>query len=624
MKSIKLNRKTKHAYTINMTETITNQLKSLPLSPGVYFFKDAHGVILYIGKATKLRSRARSYFLKSSDLSPAKKIMVDRIASIETTITSNEQEALILESIMVKKHKPAFNVSLKDDKSYAFIKIDYRYPRPVVTTVRRPAFDAGRSKAKYFGPYTSGGTLYENLRILRRLFPYRKKSKKLTIFETELEKKRSLGPIPGNDQEYADMIAKLIRVIEGQSDEVIGDLKKRMQDLSRKKQYEKAAAVRDQIKNLALIQSRQKIMSMRGGSQDVISIYLKDDQAAVNVFVIRAGNLINKLNFLLQHTAGESMTTLVEVFLTQYYSEASNVPRELVLPVRTNLKPDDIAALTPERTTDKISISIPSHGKKRNLIKLGEENAKEYLAQSRAKWERASDNALVELTTTLNLKTEPKRIEGFDISNIQGHLSVGSMVVFIDGKPDTKQYRKFKIKTVTGSNDFASLAEVLKRRFSSQKETKWPNPDLILLDGGKGQLSTVIKTLFPRHPERSEAESKGLALLPNQFIALAKREEEIFQGAELKKIELAPTSDASRLLQRIRDEAHRFGQKYYHTRHTKAGTQSILDEVPSIGPKTKKLLIQKFGSVTSIRNANKNDIIKLIGEAKTKTLLENL
>ena len=618
-----------------MKETLAKQLTSLPLSPGVYFFKDEKGEILYIGKAKRLKPRVSSYFSKSNDLSVSKQMMVKKIASIETTITSNEQEALILESIMVKKHKPYFNVSLKDDKSYNFIKIDYRYARPVVTTVRRPEFDQGRSRAKYFGPYTSGGTLYENLRILRRIFPYRKKPKDPTMFEQELTKKRSLGPIPQSDEEYHAMISRLVRVLSGDTDDVIRDLKTRMQALAAGKRYETAARVRDQMKNLELIQSRQKIMSVRGGSQDVISIFRKDDQASVNVFMIRAGKLINKLNFLLQHAGGEPMTALLDAFLQQYYSETSNLPRELVLPVRTSLSEDDLSVIastaaqsyqsagrddkiasSPLAPRNDIRISIPSRGKKRQLIKLGEENAREFLEQSRASWEKAAEDALRGLKNALKLKEIPKRIEGYDISNIQGQLSVGSMVVFVDGKPDTNEYRKFKIKTVKGANDFASLAEVLKRRFVRDG---WSAPDLVLLDGGKGQLSAVLNA----SPSFSRRGSGG-GLSDNQFIALAKREEEVFQGAALKKIELDPQSDASRLLQRIRDEAHRFGQKYYHARHAKAETKSVLDEVPGIGPKTKKLLIQKFGSVRGIREASKDDIIKLVGVAKTKTLLENL
>jgi excinuclease ABC subunit C len=406
-------------------------------------------------------------------------------------------------------------------------------------------------------------------------------------------------------------------VLAGHSEEVIKDLKLRMADLSRTKHYEKAGSARDQIKQLEIMQSRQKIMSVKGESQDVISIFKESNQAAVNVFVIRGGKLMNKLNFILQNTDDESMTTLLDAFLPQYYSEASNPPRELILPVRTSLSNNDLRAVVGDRITGPIKISIPNHGKKRDLIKLGEENAEEYLERSLVSWEKDDQtNILKDLQKSLKLKSPLKRIEGYDISNIQGNLSVGSMVVFTNGKPDNSEYRKFKIKTVEGPDDFASLAEVLKRRFSpadSKRKNKWPKPDLILIDGGKGQLSTVIHTLRDDKP------------LPfDNIIAIAKREEEIFQGEKLKKINIDSNSDASRLLQRIRDEAHRFAQKYYHTRHAKADTKSVLDEIPGIGPKTKKELIQKFGSVASIRKATKNDIIKIVGIAKADKLIENL
>ncbi len=600
-----------------MHKTIAKQVISLPLSPGVYFFRDKKGVILYIGKANKLRNRVRSYFNKSNDLSHSKQIMVTKIDSIDTILTSNESEALILESIHIKKNKPHFNVALKDDKSYNFVKVDYKHSRPVITTVRRPELDRGRSKAKYFGPYTTGTNIQETLRFLRRIFPYRKKDKDPTKFENDLLRKRTLGPIPETDQEYKDMIKRLMYVLAGHSEEVIKDLKLRMADLSRTKHYEKAGSVRDQIKQLEIMQSRQKIMSVKGESQDVISIFKESNQAAVNVFVIRGGKLMNKLNFILQNTDDESMTTLLDAFLPQYYSEASNPPRELILPVRTSLSNNDLRAVVGDRITGPIKISIPNHGKKRDLIKLGEENAEEYLERSLVSWEKDDQtNILKDLQKSLKLKSPLKRIEGYDISNIQGNLSVGSMVVFTNGKPDNSEYRKFKIKTVEGPDDFASLAEVLKRRFSpadSKRKNKWPKPDLILIDGGKGQLSTVIHTLRDDKP------------LPfDNIIAIAKREEEIFQGEKLKKINIDSNSDASRLLQRIRDEAHRFAQKYYHTRHAKADTKSVLDEIPGIGPKTKKELIQKFGSVASIRKATKNDIIKIVGIAKADKLIENL
>ena len=642
-----------------MDKILENQLKSLPLSTGVYFFKDKKGVILYIGKAKKLRNRVRSYFNKSNDLSHSKQIMVTKIASIDTIVTSNESEALILESIHIKKHKPHFNVALKDDKSFNFVKVDYQYARPVVTTVRRPELDRGRSRARYFGPYTFGTNIKETLRFLRRIFPYKKKSKDPTQFEQDLLKKRTLGPVPETNSEYQDMIKRLMRVLEGHSEDVIRDLKLRMADLSTRKRYEKAGSVRDQIKQLEIMQSRQKILSVKGESQDVISIFKEKNLAAVNVFVIRAGKLMNKLNFILQNASDESMTVLLDAFLTQYYSEASNPPRELIIPVRTSLSGQDLHVIlnksreagrseesrvyrsASKKTTgsfdyaqdDVSKITIPNHGKKRELIKLGKENAKEYLQQSLASWEKDDQSdVLKDLKKILKLKKLPQRIEGYDISNIQGNLSVGSMVVFTDGKPNNKEYRKFKIKTVKGPDDFASLAEVLKRRFGkkvvsrqlavgSRKRNnhRWKTPDLVLLDGGKGQLSTVIQTLFA-----SQQSTANCPLTTDQLISLAKREEEIFQGKDLKKINLDPNSNASRLLQRIRDEAHRFAQKYYHTRHAKADTKSVLDEIPGIGPKTHKQLIQKFGSVAGIRTASKDDIIRIIGKAKTERLLENI
>ncbi|MBI4122384.1 MAG: excinuclease ABC subunit UvrC [Parcubacteria group bacterium] len=613
------------------TADLRNQLLSLPLSPGIYIFKNNAGAVLYVGKATKLRSRVRSYFAKSSDLSPAKQLMVKRIAGMETIITSNETEALILESTLIKKHKPPYNVTLKDDKNYNFIKIDYRTSRPLVTTVRRPEHDAGRSRARYFGPYTYGAGLYENLRLLRRIFPFKTKSSPSSPFERELERKRSLGPVPETDAEYAAMIERFIRVLEGRGDEVMADLRSYMERLAREKQYEKAARVRDQLRGLSLMQSRQNMVSVRGGNEDVVSIHREGDAAAVNVFVIRAGKLIDKLNFLLQHVADEREPELLDAFLAQYYSDTTNPPRELILPAHPSLSGREISALA----RSDVSITVPARGKKRQLIKLGEENAKEYLAQSRASWERATHEALEELQKALKLKTIPNRIEGFDISNIQGNYSVGSMVVFVDGAPDKNEYRKFKIKTVKGADDFASLAEVLKRRFSKEG---WPKPDLILLDGGKGQLSAVINVLS-RDDETSPSPSlvrRGTIVSPpyqggvrgglaaNQFIALAKREEEVFQGRQLKKINLNPASAASRLLQRIRDEAHRFGQAYYHSRHAKAGVQSALDSIPGIGPTTKKLLLRKFGSVSGIKKANRTEIEQSIGKTKTETLMENL
>jgi len=607
-----------------MQEALRKKIAALPLLPGIYFFKDSTGTILYVGKAKKLRNRVRSYFGASAQLPASKQMMVKKIHTIETIITSNESEALILESIHIKKHRPPYNVALKDDKHYRFVKIDYRHTRPIVTTVRRPEQDTGRSQSRYFGPYTSSATIQETLRFLRRVFPFRKKPKALSPFEEALLRKRTLGPIPETDDEYQHMIQRFIRVLEGRGDAVITDLEKRMHQLSTDKHFEKAAAVRDQIRTLRTMQSRQNMVSVKGESQDVVSIHHHGPQASANVFIIRMGRLLDKLNFILDHTEDENLSSVTESFVLQYYGETSNPPKELILPARINATGEELRALwTAQHEGDASGsfqhITIPVHGRKKDLMTLGEENAREFLEQRKASWESSSDasSALAELQKQLGLPRTLKRIEGYDISNIQGTFSVGSMVVFTDGKPDKNEYRKFKIKSIKGSNDFASLAEVLKRRLSEENRKKWKQPDVILLDGGKGQLSAVIKTLFSE-------KNKSHGITADQFIALAKREEEVFQGASFQKIHINPQSEASRLLQRIRDEAHRFAQQYYHARHAKADIKSVLDDVPGIGPKTKKQLIQAFGSVSGIRAADANDIVKIIGKAKTEKLLENI
>ncbi|MEK7125562.1 MAG: excinuclease ABC subunit UvrC [Patescibacteria group bacterium] len=483
--------------------SLDKTIKSLPLSPGIYIFKDKAGEILYVGKAKNLRARVPSYFNNPANLSLAKQDMMRRIAALETKLTPTENDALILEAMQIKKHKPPYNVVFKDGKDYGFVKIDYREDYPTVTIVRRPKLGrGGRRQPKFFGPFTSAAILQENLRFLRRIFPYRKKAAAPTKFEADLLQKRSLGPVPPNRTEYLRMVKRLEKIIDGHVSSVKKELKKKMQALSGAKQYENAAQARDQIKWLDIFVNRQTIVS----------------------------------------------------------------------------------------TKDYLEQSIPPAA------------------------------PLNELQSALMLKKPPRRIEGYDISNIQGHWSVGAMVVFTNGEPDKKEYRKFKIKTVAGANDFASLAEVLKRRFKKTIDQEqltsdhWKLPDLVLLDGGKGQLSVVLNALSNVKSQLSNV----------AFIALAKRAEEIFQGKELKPINLDPTSPASRLLQRIRDEAHRFGQAYYHSRHGKAHIKSRLDEIPGVGPKAKKLLMQKFGSLAGIKQADKNDIIQLIGKSKAEKLLENM
>ena len=454
-----------------MTKSLQAQLNSLPKTAGIYKFLDDKKIVLYVGKAKNLRARVGSYFKQNAEISLAKQDMLFRIKDIQTIPATTEEEALILEAMNIKKYKPPYNVVLKDDKDYSFVKIDMKQEYPTVTIVRRPALEeAGRpnskSKFKLYGPFTSAYALQENLRFLRRIFPFRKRVKALTKFEKDLLEKRSIGAVPASRVEYLDMIKRLMKIIEGHTSAVQRDLKKKMHAFSKAKQYEQAASVRNQIQWLDIFSNRQKIVS-----------------------------------------------------------------------------------------------------------------AKEYLERTMPRVD-TTNNALADIQRALKLKNIPHRIEGYDISNIQGEFSVGSMVVFTDAKPDKSEYRKFKIKSVSGADDFASLAEVLQRRF---RHHGWNQPNLVLLDGGKGQLSAVLNlSPFTKGKTRSHLSpfTKGeikrgllrssMDIHPNQFIAIAKKKEQIFQGKNAHLINLSPSSPASQLLQRVRDEAHRFAQKYYHTLHSKS------------------------------------------------------
>ena len=442
-----------------MIKTLEKQLNSLVKSSGIYKFLNKKGAILYVGKAKNLKSRVKSYFIKQDELSGAKQDMIKQIYKIETILTNTEEEALILESMQIKKHKPKYNITFKDDKDYNFVKINFTQKYPTITTIRRPKIDEKKLKIKYYGPFTSSYALNENLRFLRRIFPFRKKISTPTKFENDLLQKRSIGPIPKTQKEYLDMVKKCSKVIDGKTTPVKIELKRNMQKLSKEKKYEQAAKVRDQIKWLDIFTTRQKIVS----------------------------------------------------------------------------------------TKEYLELSMPLYNK--------------------------IDNTLKDLKSILKLKNIPHRIEGYDISNIQGQFSVGSMVVFTNGKPDKNEYRKFKIKTIKGSDDFKSLAEVLKRRFN---HTEWTIPDLVLLDGGKGQLSVIIKELF----NNKSRTTYDLRITTPQFISIAKKYEQIFHlpsialakggGNNTHAVKLDSKSDSSYLLQRIRDEAHRFAQKYYHTLHSKS------------------------------------------------------
>ncbi len=590
-------------------------IKNIPPKPGIYIYKNTQNKIIYIGKAINLKSRVSSYFQKSSSLAPDKLTMVRLIKKIEYIITSNETEALLLETSLIKKHQPPFNIMLKDDKYFLYIKITTNEDFPRVFTVRKVEKDA----AKYFGPYTSTLSVREILRLLRSLFPHR--NFQFPASEKQIDRMHQRYPEllgPQDKKEYQKTIHRIIKFIKGDYEQIKNDLYKKMKSHSNNKEYEKAGKLRDKITAIDKISEKQKVVSTQLLNQDIVSLYEDDDISAINIFNIRLGKLINKENLLLKNTKFKTPNEIIQEFIKQYYPKILDLPAELITPY-------DIEDQEIIEKIYKIKIIIPQRGKNKKLIELGNENAKNYLEQQKASWEKENLNtniSLEQIKKTLGLQKFPKRIEIYDISNIQGRHAVGSMVVFTNGQPDKKWYRKFKIKTIKGANDPAMLAEILTRRFQHHtdppfphrgegwgeggKNNAWPKPDLVILDGGKGQLNAVRKEI-----------NKSI-----KIVSLAKKHEEIFLPNRKNPINLKINSPAYFLIQRMRDEAHRFAITFYRQSHKTENLKSGFDSIPGVGPKIRKMLINKFGSIQVAKAAPKNDLQKIVGKKITNNILK--
>lgn len=519
---------------MNLKQTLGH----LPTTPGVYQFKDASGKLLYVGKAKNLRSRVKSYFQRTTDLEPRKQFMVSQIADLDYTVCDTETEALLLEANFIQKNLPPFNVVLKDDRSFLYIKLTVQdeFPRVLPTRQVNP-----RDGAKYFGPYASAGAVYSTLRVLHKIFPYRicEKLPKTPCLEYHLG--RCVAPCIqlSTREEYSQIIKGVMEFLVGKTQPVKIDLRRKMLKAATAKQFELAARLRDQLSAIASMEQQQKVISPRKEAADYISVYREDGQAAMNVFQVREGKLIQKLNVILKHTHQVPLPELIQSAVDLYLAKTPNPPKDI------------------------FSLLNVSRGKKKKLLQLGEENAKEYLHSTLASWQKAEAKAtqgLQELAVALHVVPPPQRIEVYDISNNQGQFSVGSMIVFTKGQADKKMYRKFKIKTVQGANDFASMQEVFMRRFARMKSgpdtAKWPAPDLIIVDGGKGQLSSAKKIL----------DYYGLSI---PIAGLAKRNEELFVPQHSQPIVLDTDSAGLHLVQRMRDEAHRFAIGFYRSLHLK-------------------------------------------------------
>jgi excinuclease ABC subunit C len=669
---------------------LTQKIKSLPQKPGVYKFLDKNGKVLYIGKAKNLRARVRQYFGKA-DERPQIPFLLKELKDLDVTITATELESLYLENSLIKQYMPKYNIDLKDDKNFIFLKLDYSTEIPQFTYVRtindspivRPPFNSplargeGRGReipqftfarkveagqrsnakgqrSKFFGPYSAVYKIRNTLHFIRKIFPYcsAEKISNRPCFYYHLHRCPGVcvGKITLN--EYKKHLEKIELFLSGKTAKIKKELKTEMIEASKQKKFEKAARLRDQLKSLEILEQKQIVILNKKVDWDIISTFNDNSLSCVNLFKIRGGKLMDKENFVykfntdLRMLSGSTDTygyQIIQTFLENYYSQTSYAPKTIYLEHQIS-NTDLISRLIQSRFGKKIKILIPQKGKAKQLVKLGQTNAEEYLKNYSASQAQNLDkiqNALLGLKDVLNLPRIPKRIEGYDISNLQGTNPVGSMVVFENGAPKKSEYRKFKIKTKDTPDDFAMMKEMLSRRFSRsvivrsaaneaisreglprpsaalepRNDNRWPLPDLIVIDGGKGQLNAAVAAI-------SNFKFQISKQIP--IIGLAKKLEEIFVPKKSEPIILSHDNPALQLLQRLRDEAHRFGITFHRNLRSKQAVKSALDEIAGVGPKTKKKLKEKFGTVAEIKAAPAQELENLIGKKlaeKIKNLL---
>ncbi|OPY55731.1 MAG: UvrABC system protein C [Pelotomaculum sp. PtaU1.Bin035] len=603
---------------------LEEKLKQLPAKPGVYLFRDAGGEIIYVGKAVSLKNRVRSYFQHGAQYQPKTKLMLEKVAGLDFIVTDSEVEALILEQNLIKEHRPRYNVLLKDDKSYPYLKVTLNENYPRVQITRRHVKDGSR----YFGPYTRVGAVNETLRLLKKIFPFRScKLREPVARERPCLNhhiKRCLGPCCGlTDREtYRSMINEVCLFLEGRQEELTKHLTARMEEAAGNLEFEQAAELRDQLRAVREVIEKQKIISGGFEDQDVIAMARAFDEACIMVFFVRGGKLIGRDHFILKGTEGLSRSEVLGAFVKQYYTGVDFIPGEVFLSEDVGEEKAVIEKWLTGRKGVKVFLKTPSRGEKKKMVEMVAKNALLTLEQVQSEGITQRDEAaaaLAELAGALALERPPRRLECYDISNTQGTGSVASMVVFEGGKPARDQYRRFKIRTVTGPDDYASMQEVLRRRFTraleekellrtgqlSSKEAKfYLLPDLVIVDGGKGQLSAARRIM----------RELGYAGIP--AYGLAKEDELLFSEGRAGPIALPENSRALHLLQRLRDEAHRFAITYHRNLRGKAGLKSLLDEVEGVGRVRRSALLKAFGSVTGIQKASLEELAAVHGMNK--------
>lgn len=577
------------------SDSIKNALAVLPEKPGVYLMHDAEGKVIYVGKAVVLKNRVRSYFRNLASHSPKVRAMVAKIAEIETIVTSSEVEALILECNLIKKYRPRYNISLKDDKTYPYLKITMQEDFPRLFATRRQSRDG----AKYYGPYADAGAMHATVKLLRSMFPLR------TCRNMNPDRpclnyhiKRCLAPCAGlvSKAEYNQMIKSVCMVLDGRTTELERELKQRMQDAAEKYAFEEAARLRDQLQAVERLNESQKAVTSNGGDMDVIGFAQDMTGICLQIFFVRKGKLIGRDNFFLQD-AGDTPQEVLTAFVKQYYNEATFVPKEIVMPYLPEAAEQAVIEIwLTDKAQRKVVLLKPQRGVKKELLQLADDNAVKLLQERLRKGSLSLKNdrqAAEELQQALGLAHSLARMDCFDISHTQGSETVASMVVFRNGSISKKDYRKYKIVSAEGKpDDFKSMQEVVYRRYKDYEDL----PNLVVIDGGKGQLSSALEVIH----------GLGLAELP--VVGLAKREEEIFIPHRSTSILLDRDSAALHLIQRIRDEAHRFAITFHRKLRGKRNLVSVLDHVEGIGPKRRQELWKAFKTLEAMKAASVEEL----------------
>ena len=580
-------------------DVVREKLKLLPDNPGVYIMKDAAGKIIYVGKAVVLKNRVRQYFQSQRNHTPKVRAMVAKVADFEFIMTASEVEALILECNLIKKHRPRYNISLKDDKSYPYVKVTLQddFPRVFLTHHIR------KDGARYFGPYTNVTAVHESLKLRRRLFPLRNCKTLQDRPCLEYHIKRCLAPCAGkiSKEEYDGMIRSVLLFLEGRTADVEKELEYRMKKAAEAYHFELAARLRDQLAAVRKVAEKQNIVT-GAGDQDAIGMARSEIGVCVQVFFIRSGKMIGREHFLLQGSEDESDEALLAAFLQQYYHRATFIPREILLPMELT-EAALLETWLAEKKGAKVQLLVPQRGTKHDIVAMAASNAEKFLSDEAARIRQANAQtlgAVEELGRYLGLKRPPNRMECFDISHIQGSETVASMVVFEGGLPKKSDYRRFKINSTEGKpDDFLSMREVTQRRYGDLPEEELP--DLIVIDGGKGQLSSALEII------------RGAGHKDVPVVGLAKQFELVFREGESDPVVLPRHSQALYLIERIRDEAHRFAITYHRNLRGKRNLVSVLDHIVGIGPARRKSLWSTFGTIAKIKAASVDELAQAPG-----------